>query len=103
MANSILVSWLRLAIYNNITTHDLGDCYIILHSVIENHDLSHQIYFWIGEESSLDKKACAAMHAVNLRNMLNAKTRTLRQGNATQRDILMSYDSLLKHGKHKYK
>ena len=49
-----------------------GDCYIILHSIVENHDLKHQIYFWIGQESSLDKKACAAMHAVNLRNMLNA-------------------------------
>ena len=57
-----------------------GDCYIILHSIVENHDLKHQIYFWIGQESSLDKKACAAMHAVNLRNMLNAKTRTSRQG-----------------------
>ena len=57
-----------------------GDCYIILYSIVENHDLKHQIYFWIGQESSLDKKACAAMHAVNLRNMLNAKTRTSRQG-----------------------
>ena len=57
-----------------------GDCYIILHSVVEGHDLKHQIYFWIGESSSLDKKACAAVHAVNLRNMLKAKTRTSRQG-----------------------
>ena len=64
--------------------------------MVENHDLSHQIYFWIGEESSLDKKACAAMHAVNLRNMLNAKTRTLRQG--TLLHITMTHhDSLAMH------
>ncbi|CBY08311.1 unnamed protein product [Oikopleura dioica] len=57
-----------------------GDCYIILDSkLLENRDLEHKIYFWIGDDASLDKKACAAMHAVNLRNMLQAKSRTSRQ------------------------
>lgn len=57
-----------------------GDCYIILETkLMSNRDLEHKIYFWIGELSSLDKKACAAMHAVNLRNMLSAKSRTSRQ------------------------
>jgi len=34
-----------------------GDCYIVLDTRLEqNRDLSHQIYFWIGDDSSLDKK-----------------------------------------------
>ena len=41
--------------------------------------LNHKIYFWIGERASLDKKACAAIHAVNLRNFLRANGKTERQ------------------------
>ena len=49
-----------------------GDCYIVLHTTVheEHGNLNWAIYFWIGETATLDKKACAAMHAVNLRNFL---------------------------------
>lgn len=57
-----------------------GDCYIILKTFIdESNSLNWKIYFWIGEKSTLDKQACAAMHAVNLRNLLGATCRTQRE------------------------
>ncbi|XP_029638513.1 protein flightless-1 homolog isoform X1 [Octopus sinensis] len=57
-----------------------ADCYIILWTFFEeNRTLSWQIYYWIGDKAPLDKKACAAIHAVNLRNLLGAETRTIRE------------------------
>nr|XP_006817675.1 PREDICTED: protein flightless-1 homolog [Saccoglossus kowalevskii] len=57
-----------------------ADCYIVLNSFIDEAGcLDYHIYFWIGETSTLDKKACAAIHAVNLRNMLGAESRTVRE------------------------
>lgn len=57
-----------------------GDCYIILKTYIDDsNSLNWQIYFWIGSKSTLDKQACAAMHAVNLRNLLGATCRTQRE------------------------
>ncbi|KAL3268088.1 hypothetical protein HHI36_007215 [Cryptolaemus montrouzieri] len=57
-----------------------ADCYIILKtSVDENESLSWEIYFWIGEKAPLDKRACSAIHAVNLRNYLGAQCRTIRE------------------------
>lgn len=57
-----------------------GDCYIILKTYYDDsNNLNWQIYFWIGTQSSLDKQACAAMHAVNLRNFLGATCRTQRE------------------------
>ncbi|XP_070580511.1 protein flightless-1 homolog isoform X2 [Ptychodera flava] len=57
-----------------------ADCYIVLNTFIDDDsNLDWQIYFWIGSEASLDKKACSAIHAVNLRNMLGAETRTIRE------------------------
>ncbi|OWR42979.1 protein flightless-1 [Danaus plexippus] len=51
-----------------------GDCYIVLKTSIEEQgQLSWDIHFWIGSKATLDKGACAAMHAVNLRNLLGAK------------------------------
>jgi hypothetical protein len=41
--------------------------------------LKHQIYYWIGEKTTLDKGMCAAVHAVNLRNHLGATCRTERE------------------------
>lgn len=41
--------------------------------------LNWEIYYWIGQESSLDKKACSAIHAVNLRNFLGAECRSIRE------------------------
>ena len=50
------------------------DCYIVLHTFYseEKHQLDYTIYYWIGSGSSVDKQACAAMHAVHLRNLLSA-------------------------------
>lgn len=45
----------------------------------DNGSLNWEIYYWIGQDSSLDKKACAAIHAVNLRNYLGAECRTIRE------------------------
>lgn len=57
-----------------------GDCYIVLKTYIDNtNSLNWQIYFWIGQYATLDKQACAAMHAVNLRNYLGATCRTIRE------------------------
>lgn len=57
-----------------------GDCYIVLKTTLdENQSLSWEIYFWIGKKASLDKRACSAIHAVNLRNFLGAQSRTIRE------------------------
>ncbi|CAH0398250.1 unnamed protein product [Chilo suppressalis] len=62
-----------------------GDCYIILKTTVEEQgQLSWDIHFWIGSKATLDKGACAAMHAVNLRNLLGAKrTQRHEQGDET--------------------
>lgn len=46
--------------------------------------LSWAIYYWIGGEATLDKKACSAIHAVNLRNYLGAECRTVREEMGTR-------------------
>uniref|UniRef100_A0A7E4W5T9 Protein flightless-1-like protein n=1 Tax=Panagrellus redivivus TaxID=6233 RepID=A0A7E4W5T9_PANRE len=57
-----------------------GDCYLILKGTKEiSGNISHEIYYWIGEKSTLDKGMCAAVHAVNLRNFLGASCRTIRE------------------------
>ncbi|KAG7239471.1 hypothetical protein INR49_028942 [Caranx melampygus] len=57
-----------------------ADCYIILKTFLDdNGALTWQIYYWIGQESTLDKKAGSAIHAVNLRNFLGAECRTIRE------------------------
>lgn len=48
-------------------------------SLDDNGSLSWQIFYWIGQEATLDKKACSAIHAVNLRNCLGAEGRTIRE------------------------
>uniref|UniRef100_A0A336MYS3 CSON003193 protein n=1 Tax=Culicoides sonorensis TaxID=179676 RepID=A0A336MYS3_CULSO len=55
-----------------------GDCYIILKTSFDE-TLSWEIFFWIGNKATLDKRACAAIHAVNLRNYLGARCRTIRE------------------------
>lgn len=62
-----------------------GDCYIVLKtSLDENGSLSWEIYFWIGVNATLDKRACSAIHAVNLRNYLGARCRTIREEQADE-------------------
>uniref|UniRef100_A0A4W3HVY4 FLII actin remodeling protein n=1 Tax=Callorhinchus milii TaxID=7868 RepID=A0A4W3HVY4_CALMI len=57
-----------------------ADCYIVLKtSLDENGSFNWQIFYWIGQEATMDKKACAAIHAVNLRNFLGAQCRTIRE------------------------
>ncbi|XP_059178446.1 protein flightless-1 homolog [Physella acuta] len=57
-----------------------ADCYIILKTFIdESNSLNWKIWYWIGSDATLDKKACSAIHAVNLRNLLGADCRTIRQ------------------------
>ncbi|KAH7943533.1 hypothetical protein HPB52_009189 [Rhipicephalus sanguineus] len=62
-----------------------GDCYIVLKTYVEeSQNLNWLIYYWIGSETTLDKKACAAIHAVNLRNFLGAHCRTAREEQADE-------------------
>ncbi|XP_042876156.1 protein flightless-1-like [Penaeus japonicus] len=64
-----------------------GDCYIILKTDMDDsQNLEWKIFFWIGEKSTLDKKACSAIHAVNLRNYLGAQGRTHREEQADESD-----------------
>ncbi|XP_056391514.1 protein flightless-1 homolog [Hyla sarda] len=57
-----------------------ADCYIVLKTFMDDNGALHwEIYYWIGQETSLDKKACSAIHAVNLRNYLGAEGRTIRE------------------------
>uniref|UniRef100_A0A7M4FCI6 FLII actin remodeling protein n=1 Tax=Crocodylus porosus TaxID=8502 RepID=A0A7M4FCI6_CROPO len=57
-----------------------ADCYIVLKTFLDdNGSLSWEIYYWIGQEATLDKKACSAIHAVNLRNYLGAQCRSVRE------------------------
>jgi len=69
-----------------------GDCYIVLHTTVheEHGNLNWAIYFWIGETATLDKKACAAMHAVNLRNFLGARCRTIREEQGDESDDFLA-------------
>ncbi|XP_068099632.1 protein flightless-1 homolog [Hyperolius riggenbachi] len=57
-----------------------ADCYIVLKTFLDdNGGLHWEIYYWIGQEATLDKKACSAIHAVNLRNYLGAESRSVRE------------------------
>ncbi|KAF7288043.1 hypothetical protein GWI33_000097 [Rhynchophorus ferrugineus] len=68
-----------------------GDCYIVLKtSTGDNQNLNWEIFFWIGEKASLDKRACSAIHAVNLRNYLGAQCRTIREEQGDESDEFLS-------------
>ena len=57
-----------------------ADCYIVLKTFInESNSLDWQLWYWIGKTTTLDKKACSAIHAVNLRNLLGAECRSIRE------------------------
>ncbi|CAD6187849.1 unnamed protein product [Caenorhabditis auriculariae] len=57
-----------------------ADCYLVLKTTKEiSGQLRHAIYYWLGEHATLDKGMCAAVHAVGLRNHLNATCRTIRE------------------------
>ncbi|XP_074600269.1 FLII actin remodeling protein [Brevipalpus obovatus] len=75
-----------------------GDCYIILKTdEDENQSLNWQIYFWIGSNAPLDKRACSAIHAVNLRNFLGAQCRTIReeQGEESEEFLQLFPDGMM--------
>ncbi|XP_077298659.1 FLII actin remodeling protein [Arctopsyche grandis] len=64
-----------------------GDCYIVLKTSLDiQGQLTWEIHFWIGEKATLDKRACAAIHAVHLRNYLGAGGRTMRQEQGDEAD-----------------
>lgn len=74
-----------------------GDCYIILQTFLDDsQNLDWKIFFWIGEKSTLDKKACSAIHAVNLRNYLGAQGRTHReeQGDESEEFLALFHHDL---------
>ncbi|XP_025833718.1 protein flightless-1 [Agrilus planipennis] len=68
-----------------------GDCYIVLKTLLDDSgSLTWKIYFWIGKKASLDKLACAAIHAVNLRNYLGAQCRTIREEQGDESEEFLS-------------
>lgn len=67
-----------------------GDCYIILKTGVLEGQLSWEIYFWIGSRATLDKRACAAIHSVNLRNYLGARCRTIREEQADESEEFLA-------------
>lgn len=67
-----------------------GDCYIILKTSMIDTQLDWEIYFWIGNNATLDKKACSAIHAVNLRNFLGARCRTIREEQGDESDEFLA-------------
>lgn len=68
-----------------------GDCYIVLKTSVDEHEqLGWEIFFWIGSHATLDKRACAAIHAVNLRNFLGARCRTIREEQNDESDEFMA-------------
>ncbi|XP_075220548.1 FLII actin remodeling protein isoform X2 [Lycorma delicatula] len=68
-----------------------GDCYIVLKtSLDDSKNLTWNIYFWIGDKATLDKRACAAIHAVNLRNFLGAECRTAREEQGDESDEFLA-------------
>ncbi|XP_067629202.1 protein flightless-1 isoform X2 [Eurosta solidaginis] len=72
-----------------------GDCYIVLKTFFDDiGQLGWEIYFWIGNQATLDKRACAAIHAVNLRNFLGARCRTIREEqNDESEEFLSLFDT----------
>ncbi|KII74172.1 Protein flightless-1 [Thelohanellus kitauei] len=73
-------------IEENTGTFYSGDCYIVLNNFIENSLPKHEIYFWIGKITSIDKRACAAIHSVNLRNMLVVEDSVSREEEGDESD-----------------
>jgi len=68
-----------------------ADCYIVLSTQFdENSSLNWKIFYWIGVEASLDKKACSAIHAVGLRNHLNTHCRTIREEQGEETDEFLA-------------
>uniref|UniRef100_A0A5K3ERA7 Protein flightless-1-like protein n=1 Tax=Mesocestoides corti TaxID=53468 RepID=A0A5K3ERA7_MESCO len=65
-----------------------GDCYIVLQTREATEvptdggatgNREWRIFYWIGSNATLDKRACVAMHAVNLRNFLGIDGQTQRE------------------------
>lgn len=68
-----------------------ADCYIVLSTEVDdNQSLNWKIFYWIGAECTLDKKACSAIHAVGLRNHLNAQCRTIREEQGEESDEFLA-------------
>ncbi|KAF4529062.1 hypothetical protein B566_EDAN006083 [Ephemera danica] len=68
-----------------------GDCYIVLQTLCDAQgSLDWNIYFWIGLKATLDKRACAAIHAVHLRNFLGAQCRTIREEQGEESEEFMA-------------
>ncbi|CAK9822912.1 Protein flightless-1 [Anthophora retusa] len=80
--------------YSEFFDEDAGQVAGLSTEIDEAGSLVWAIYFWIGEKATLDKRACAAIHAVNLRNYLGAQCRTIREEQGEESDeFLMLFES----------
>ena len=74
-----------------------GDCYIVLstRSIPKGEDSidCHEVYFWIGATASIDKKASAAINAIQLRDFLQVAAIIRREEEGEESDGFKSlYD-----------
>lgn len=77
-------------------------CNALLQTFLDdNGALNWQIFYWIGQVATLDKKAGSAIHAVNLRNYLGAECRTIREemGDESEEFTAVSKTSTIFHTK----
>ncbi len=75
-------------------------CNALLQTFLDdNGALNWQIFYWIGQVATLDKKAGSAIHAVNLRNYLGAECRTIREemGDESEEFTAVSITSTFPH------
>eukprot|EP01135_Chromosphaera_perkinsii_P000171 Nk52_evm67s32 gene=Nk52_evmTU67s32 len=77
---------------DEIGTFYQQDCYIILCTMTTGKDgtLSHEIFYWVGGDTQLDKKTCVAMHSVHLKEHLNVAGRNHREEEGDESDEFLS-------------
>ncbi|KAI8899011.1 hypothetical protein BC833DRAFT_525213 [Globomyces pollinis-pini] len=68
----------------------IADCYIILNSIEIDDKITHQLFTWIGSEAETDKKFCAAMYSVVLRNLLESPSKIIRETESDESDLFLS-------------
>ncbi|KAI9206093.1 uncharacterized protein BJ171DRAFT_422390 [Polychytrium aggregatum] len=76
-----------------------ADCYIILNATrqdgadadvdMDDHDYDYKIFSWIGNQAELDKRFCAAMFAVGLRNWIGTSETVERETDSDESESFL--------------
>ncbi|CAJ0580694.1 unnamed protein product, partial [Mesorhabditis spiculigera] len=68
-----------------------GDCYIVLNVTMDaNGKFEYEIFYWLGEKTTQDRRMCAAMHSVALSQHLGVSCRTQREEQNEESDEFLS-------------